>query len=60
MIGEPSRSARESLQFGKEVMSMIHLDKKTLGTLEQLYQELLERGPVTAALDVRRIINKAS
>ena len=41
-------------------MSMIHLDKKTLGTLEQLYQELLERGQVTAALDVRRIINKAS
>ena len=39
---------------------MIHLDKKTLGSLEQLYQELLEKGQVTAALDVRNIINKAS
>lgn len=38
---------------------MIHLDKKTLGSLEQLYQELLEKGQVTAALVFRRIISKA-
>ena len=39
---------------------MVTLDEKTLCSLEQLYQELREKGQVTAALQVRNIINKAS
>ena len=39
---------------------MVTLDEKTIGGLEQLYQELREKGQVSAALQVRNIINKAS
>ena len=39
---------------------MVTLDEKTIGSLKQLYQELREKGQVSAALQVRNIINKAS
>ena len=39
---------------------MVTLDEKTIGSLEQLYQELREKGQVSAALQVRNIINKAN
>ena len=39
---------------------MVTLDEKTIGSLEQLYKELREKGQVSAALQVRNIINKAS